>query len=48
MVIEGFGLAIQMRSRSKEDKDVEDLVRAAPDIESAWCELFWPPDLRDN
>lgn len=45
MVIEGRDHAIQMGCCCNEHKDMEDLVRAAPDVERTWILAFREPDL---
>lgn len=45
MVVKGLGHAIQMSGCGQDDKDMEDLVGAAPNIKTAGISAFREPDL---
>lgn len=45
VVVECFGHAVQVRGGRQDDKDVEYLMRTAPDVESAGCGPLRPANL---
>mgnify|MGYP007135345653 CR=1 FL=1 len=45
MIVKSLSHAIQVRGGSKDDEDMEDLMRTTPDVESTGTPAFRPPDL---
>lgn len=46
VIVKRLGHAVKVRPGSEQDEHVEDLVRAAPDVEGAWRAALRPADLR--